>query len=1121
MQASSELKQKLEAFIRKYHLNDILRGAILFISIGLLYLILLLLIEYFFWLPSGGRKALFWSFIVVEVALLYRWILIPLSKLLKLRKGITYEESAKIIGNYFPEVSDKLLNTLQLQQHEEPSELLIASVEQKMDEMKAFSFPKAVSYTSNKKYLPYFALPMIVFALSFLIADANWFGKSYERMSNYNQAYTPPSPYNFQLLNDSLSVVQNQSFDLAFTIVGNRIPEEVKLLIEDEPHYLHADNKGIYHYSIASGENDVPFPIIGNNKVRQDFILEVLPRPFIQNMELYIQPPAHTKLNASTVRGSGTTEVPEGSRVTWNIETKQSDQLRMVQKDSVYDFQADKELFVYQQQILQAFDYEVLAINHQSKQKEEMHFRMQIIKDAYPTISIHEVQDVVEPTIYQFTGSAEDDYGLRSLSFVIYPSTNPSEKETFDVPISGDSFEEFQFQFDTREYIQEDGSYVYYFEVVDNDAVNGYKTTRSDMGALAALSSEDIKDSQLDFQKDKLQNLSDNMKKWMEENADLQELENLERTSDEVRWEDVQKVNAFTKQEQFAMESLEKITEDLKQSLDKMDTDPASQKDKEQLQERMEEQLQDMKKNQQLLDKLEEYQSKISNEDLLKEIEEYKQEKKIQEKNLGQLLELTKRFYVSEKNNKLASDLMELGDKQEKLADKDGEGIKEEQEKLQEKFDSFKEELEDLMKENQQLLKPFSLHQDKSTEERISEDQQDALDKMEEGSPEESKPSQQGAGQKMQQLAQAMQQQQMQGGMESVAEDAAVLRQILDNLVRFSFSQEELLEVFREISFTNPKYGNYLTSQHDLKQNFRHVNDSLFSLSLRQPSMGKQIHQLTTEINDHIDVSLDDLAQNRMSKGITQQQYTLTGANELAVILSDILENMQMQMQASGSGQGDGQNSGFQLSDIIEEQQSLMGGEEGEEGDSQGEGEGGEEGETNGTEGESGSDGEGQGEGESGEGSSGGKDGSKGEGDSYIDSEGEDGSYYEIYKQQQQLKMQLEDYLLQHGIDGKEPRGILKEMDALSLKMLEQGNSESSRRQMQQILHKLLELDKAALQQEEDEQRKANTNLNNFPGSTNILQLTPKEKLPATEVLNRESLHLTPYFRRKVQDFFN
>src|SRR5699024_12680536 len=106
------------------------------------------------------------------------------------------------------------------------------------------------------------------------------------------------------------------------------------------------------------------------------------------------------------------------------------------------------------------------------------------------------------------------------------------------------------------------------------------------MGTIEALSSDAIKDSQLDFQKDKLQNLSENMQKWMEENADLEELENLERTDENLRWEDIQKMNAFRKQEQYSLKSLEKITEDLKESLDKMEARPSSQDAKETIQER-------------------------------------------------------------------------------------------------------------------------------------------------------------------------------------------------------------------------------------------------------------------------------------------------------------------------------------------------------------------------------------------------------------------------------------------------------------------------------------------------------------------------------------------------------
>src|SRR5699024_4318379 len=128
--------------------------------------------------------------------------------------------------------------------------------EQKTKEMQTVSFEKAVSYNSNKKYLPYFALPLLVFAMSYLIADANWFGNSYQRVSNYNIAYTPPASYTFELLNDSLNVVQNQSFDLAFTVEGKRIPEEVAVLIENEEYYLQPDKNGIYTYQINTKEGD-------------------------------------------------------------------------------------------------------------------------------------------------------------------------------------------------------------------------------------------------------------------------------------------------------------------------------------------------------------------------------------------------------------------------------------------------------------------------------------------------------------------------------------------------------------------------------------------------------------------------------------------------------------------------------------------------------------------------------------------------------------------------------------------------------------------------------------------------------------------------------------------------
>src|SRR5690606_14692329 len=98
------------------------------------------------------------------------------------------------------------------------------------------------------------------------------------------------------------------------------------------------------------------------------------------------------------------------------------------------------------------------------------------------------------------------------------------------------------------------------------------------------------------------------------------------------------------------------------------------------------------------------------------------------------------------------------------------------------------------------------------------------------------------AGQKMKQMSQQMQQQMSAGQMETLDEDVKMLRQILDNLVVFSFRQEDLMETFKEFKYGNPVFGKKLNVQNELKINFAHIDDSLFSLALRQPMLGDQIN---------------------------------------------------------------------------------------------------------------------------------------------------------------------------------------------------------------------------------------------------------------------------------------
>ena len=139
-----QLEAKLERFIRKYYKDELLRGLLFFIAIGLAYVLLVLGIEYFFWLNTWGRGILFWSFVGIEAFLLIRFIGIPILRLFKLSKGIDYSEASKLIGNHFPEVKDKLLNTLQLQATAQTSDLARASVLQKSKELEPIPFTLAI-----------------------------------------------------------------------------------------------------------------------------------------------------------------------------------------------------------------------------------------------------------------------------------------------------------------------------------------------------------------------------------------------------------------------------------------------------------------------------------------------------------------------------------------------------------------------------------------------------------------------------------------------------------------------------------------------------------------------------------------------------------------------------------------------------------------------------------------------------------------------------------------------------------------------------------------------------------------------------------------------------------------
>src|SRR5690606_16448543 len=118
-----------------------------------------------------------------------RWVIRPTIKLLNLNQQMSDEEASLQIGKYFPEISDKLLNTLQLNRLTlKENELLEASISQKTKELSVVPFVNAVNLGENRKRARILIVPFFII-LSILMFVPQLFVESTSRIIHYNKEF--------------------------------------------------------------------------------------------------------------------------------------------------------------------------------------------------------------------------------------------------------------------------------------------------------------------------------------------------------------------------------------------------------------------------------------------------------------------------------------------------------------------------------------------------------------------------------------------------------------------------------------------------------------------------------------------------------------------------------------------------------------------------------------------------------------------------------------------------------------------------------------------------------------------------------------------------------------------
>ena len=1119
------IQNKLQAFIRRYYTNELLKGAILFFAIGLLYFLFTLFIEYTLWLNPIARAILFWLFIGVELALFVKFIAIPLAKLFKFQKGINNKDASRIIGKHFPEVNDKLLNVLQLNENQSKSELLLASIEQKSLELNPIPFKLAVNFKKNLGYLKYAAIPVLILLLTFFTGNFNWFSDSYERVVNYKTAYQPPAPFEFFVVNNDLNAIENKDFKLIVKTAGEVMPESAQIVYNNETYFLQQKGIGEFEYVFSQPKTNIEFQLNANNVTSKPYTLSVVEIPSLLSFEMVLDYPNYTKKQGAILKSTGNAVVPEGTNITWQLKTKSTDDVRLYAKDTM-GFSSDKAgVFEASKRVFNNLDYSLSTSNSNLKDYENLAFRIDVVKDEYPELKLKMEIDSLDLQTLYFYGQISDDYGFSKLQLVYYPSENEKDKKIESLKVSNSNISEFISAFPNNLEIQEGISYELYFQVFDNDVFNKHKNVKSKVFTYRKRTKDEETQKQLKSQSETIKDLNKSLERFDEQQKKLEELTKTQKEKSNLNFNDKKKLESFFKRQKQQDEMMKNFNKKLKENLEEFQKEnPSEDQFKEDLKERL-------KQNEKLLEEIEKLQDKINKEELTQKLEQLAKQNKNKKRSLEQLLELTKRFYVENKLQKLKDDLEKLAEEQEALSNKsDEENTKEKQDELNKEFEDFQKDIEELEKDSKALKKPIDIPRDKLDEKDVEQEQQKASEelgkkKLEENqeeknsenqenqSSQKAKKSQKNAAKKMKQMSAKMQSTMNASGGDQMQEDAEMLRQILDNLVLFSFDQESLMNQFKSIDVNHNKYASYLRKQSNIKAHFQHIDDSLFALSLRQPKLSEQVNKEITEVYYNIDKALNQFSEAQLYQGISNQQFTITAANNLADFLSDVLDNMEenMSMSMGKGGQGD-----MQLPDIIMSQEELNkmmeeGMKKGEKGKPK-EGEGKQEGqgEKEGEKGKDGKEGEQKGEGEN---------GNQTGGDGQGNNEDVNGLLYEIYQQQQQLRQALQDKLSKEGKGGNGD-ALVRKMEEIELDLLNKGFTNQTLQKMMALKHQLLKMENAAFEQGEDEKRESETNKNEFNNNSNNQIPTAKQYFNTTEILNRQALPLQQVYKKKVQDYF-
>ncbi len=1025
------LRSRLRTTIRRITLAQVAFGAAVIVGLLAALWLVSAVVEAGLWLDPTLRSLLIGAVGAITIGAGLYLLGRPLLQLLGLAAGLNETDVARRIGQRYPEVSDRLVNVLDLvdgRRTNAPAPLIDEAVRSLSEDVEPVPFEEVEDFGRARRASRLASLPLVGLLL-FVLAAPGTFWDASQRLLAPNTVFERPAPFSLSIQPGDADLVKGDSLQIRVEAAGEERPNAVTLAINNENEAvidrieLTPNGHGAFEHTLVNVRQPLRYRVEAEPVQTRWYTAAVTARPLVRTLQVTLTPPSYADLpterldpNVGDVTGLPGTQVtldvglggPPVDSALVRFDDGSEQVLALDDNGATGTFTLQRE----------GTYWITLTSENGVSNRAPIRYTMRLRDDARPNVVFlapEQTADLTEALRQRLRLRLSDDFGFSQLRLYYRVAERrfggaDSTFASLDLPLNNtsqlDQRIDYLWQLDQEANLDlVPGDVVeYYVRVWDNDAFAGYKSAQTQTQRLR-LPSLAEKYEQVDEEQSDLASEMEDLKQETESiQQQFRELRDELRRKQDADWEDQRQIEQL-KQRQQQMESrvdeMARKMESITQEMQKNDlVSPETMQKYQELQEV----IRDIN-SPEMMKALEELQKSVEDfslEQMQQSLEDFEFNEKQYEKRLQRSLELFKQIRAQQKMEEAARRAEDLAQQQERIAqetekrmdaaadssgtasqdeqqeeasdesesdesesdesgstegesgdqsseadesnseaadsessnsgenessDAPNEDLAQEQQRaseemkdLEDEIQKMREQMEELRGAPTQQMKQLS---DELQQQQLPEQMQQNSQQLRQNQMQDAQQGQQQMQQQLQQLSQRLQQmkQGMQG--QQLQINLAGLQAALSNTLSLSEDQEGLRREVRALSSESPNLRPYAQDQVSLEEGLRVVSDSLQQLAQQIPQMSRAIQRETGNALRQMDEATSALSERNAQQASSAQKSSMMHLNELALLLSDLMEQMMNAQGGGGGGSMSMQQMMEQLKKMSGQQQQL------------------------------------------------------------------------------------------------------------------------------------------------------------------------------------------------------